>query len=64
MNKANNNNNNNNKKIIITGVTGQDGSLMVDYLLQNTLYDIYGTMRDFNNYNDTNIKHINCDSFI
>ena len=57
------NKDNNKKKIIITGVTGQDGSLMVNYLLQNTLYDIYGTVRDFNNYNDTNIKHINCDRF-
>ena len=26
------------KKIIITGVTGQDGSLMADYLLENTEY--------------------------
>jgi len=25
-----------NKVIIITGVTGQDGSLMADYLLKNT----------------------------
>ena len=28
------------KKVIITGVTGQDGSHMADYLLANTEYQI------------------------
>lgn len=34
-----------NKKIIITGVTGQDGSYMADYLLQNTNHEVYGMVR-------------------
>lgn len=33
------------KKVLVTGVTGQDGSYMVDYLLANTDYDIYGMVR-------------------
>jgi len=33
------------KKIIVTGVTGQDGSHMVDYLLKNTNHEIYGSVR-------------------
>jgi len=33
------------KKILITGVTGQDGSYMVDYLLENTDHEIYGMVR-------------------
>ena len=30
--------------IIITGVTGQDGSLMTDYLLKNTKHTIIGVL--------------------
>lgn len=33
------------KKIIITGVTGQDGSYMADYLLESTNHEIYGMIR-------------------
>lgn len=33
------------KKVLITGFTGQVGSLLADYLLENTAYDIYGMMR-------------------
>lgn len=33
------------KKVIISGVSGQDGSLMADYLLKNTDYLIYGMVR-------------------
>jgi len=45
------------KKIIITGVTGQDGSYMVDYILKNTDYFIYGVRRRSSNPNLQNIKH-------
>lgn len=45
------------KKIIITGVTGQDGSYMVDFLLKNTDYDIIGVRRRSSNPNLENIKH-------
>jgi GDPmannose 4,6-dehydratase len=45
------------KKVIITGVTGQDGSYMADYLLNNTNYMIYGIRRRSSNPNLENIKH-------
>lgn len=54
---------NNKKIVIITGVTGQDGSLMVDYLLKNTDYLIFGGVRRLSVYNHKNIKHIKSDRF-
>ena len=45
------------KKVIITGITGQDGSYMVDHLLKNTNYFIYGICRRNSNPNFINIKH-------
>jgi len=47
------------KSIIVTGVTGQDGSHMVDYLLANTDYEIFGCVRRLSVYNHKNISHIN-----
>ncbi len=46
------------KKVVITGVTGQDGSYMADYLLDNTDYDIYGMVRRASTNNHHNIKHL------
>jgi len=46
------------KKIIVTGVTGQDGSHMVDFLLKNTNYLIYGTARRLSVKNHENIQHL------
>jgi GDPmannose 4,6-dehydratase len=51
------------KVIIITGVTGQDGSLMVDFLLKNTDYLIFGGVRRLSVYNHENIKHIKSNRF-
>jgi len=45
------------KNVIITGVTGQDGSYMVDFLLKNTDYIIYGVRRRSSNPNLKNLKH-------
>ena len=45
------------KKVIITGVTGQDGSYMVDFILKNTDYVVYGVRRRSSNPNLENIKH-------
>jgi GDPmannose 4,6-dehydratase len=53
----------NKKRIIITGVTGQDGSHMVDYLLKNTTYIIFGGIRRLSVCNHVNIQHINSDRF-
>tara|TARA_Y100000592_G_scaffold101070_1_gene185156 strand:- start:6440 stop:7540 length:1101 start_codon:yes stop_codon:yes gene_type:complete len=46
------------KKIIITGVTGQDGSHMVDYLLKHTEHTIIGGARRLSVKNHKNIKHL------
>jgi GDPmannose 4,6-dehydratase len=46
------------KSVIITGVTGQDGSYMADYLLKNTDYKIYGMVRRSSTKNYKNIEHL------
>lgn len=46
------------KKIIVTGVTGQDGSHMVDYLLKHTDHKIYGAVRRLSVKNHENILHL------
>jgi GDPmannose 4,6-dehydratase len=51
------------RTVVITGVTGQDGSHMVDFLLKNTDYLIFGGVRRLSVYNHENIKHINSDRF-
>ena len=45
------------KKVIITGITGQDGSYMVDFVLNNTDYMVYGIRRRSSNPNLENIAH-------
>ena len=46
-------------KIIVTGILGQDGANMVEYLLENTSAQIYGMARRSSNPN-----FINCNIFI
>ena len=46
------------KKVIITGVTGQDGSHMADYLLNNTKHTIIGGVRRLSVKNHQNIEHL------
>ena len=46
------------KKIIITGVTGQDGSHMADYLLKNTENTIIAGVRRLSVKNHINIEHL------
>jgi len=51
------------KKILITGITGQDGSLMADYLLNNFKdIEIYGAHRRLSIPNHENIKHLSTNS--
>ena len=51
------------KIAFITGVTGQDGSHMADFLLKNTDLLIFGGVRRLSVYNHENIKHIKSDRF-
>lgn len=46
-------------KIIVTGILGQDGANMVEYLLKNTNAEIYGMIRRSSNPN-----FVNCINFI
>jgi GDPmannose 4,6-dehydratase len=46
------------KVVFVTGVTGQDGSHMVDYLLTNTDYFIVGGARRLSIKNHENVKHL------
>ena len=46
------------KKIIITGVTGQDGSFMADFLLKNTEHTIIAGVRRLSVTNHKNIDHL------
>ena len=49
--------------IIVTGVTGQDGSHMVDFLLENTNFVVFGCVRRLSVYNHKNISHVKSDRF-
>jgi len=46
------------KVVIITGVTGQDGSFMADYLLANTDYEVFGGARRLSVSNHENVDHL------
>ncbi len=46
------------KVVFITGVTGQDGSTMTDYLLRETDVDVVGGARRLSVENHTNISHL------
>jgi GDPmannose 4,6-dehydratase len=46
------------KKVLITGVTGQDGSYMTEHLLENTDHEVYGMVRRASTNNYHNIKHL------
>lgn len=49
--------------VVVTGVTGQDGSHMVDFLLKNTELEIFGCVRRLSVNNHINIKHIKSSRF-
>lgn len=48
----------NKQVVVITGVTGQDGSFMADYLLKNTTYEIFGGARRLSVANHENVDHL------
>ena len=45
------------KKALITGITGQDGSYLAEFLLEKG-YEVYGTVRRLSTPNMENIRHI------
>lgn len=46
------------KRVLITGITGMDGSHLADFLLDKN-YEVFGMVRRSSNLNLTNISHIN-----
>lgn len=46
-----------NKKALITGITGQDGSYLADFLLSKG-YELSGILRKTSHYRSANIEHI------
>ena len=48
------------KKALITGITGQDGSYLVEFLL-NKGYDVWGLIRRSSSFNTGRINHLYAD---
>lgn len=51
------------KKALITGITGQDGSYLAEFLL-NKGYEVHGIMRRSSSFNTGRIEHLYIDEFI
>ena len=51
------------KKALITGITGQDGSYLAEFLVQKG-YDVYGVVRRSSTFNRKNIDHLFKDTLL
>ncbi len=51
------------KKAIITGVTGQDGSYLAEFLLEKG-YEVHGIMRRSSSFNTGRIEHLYLDEWV
>ena len=45
------------KKALISGITGQDGSFLAEFLLQKG-YEVHGIMRRSSSFNTGRIEHL------
>lgn len=53
-----------NKKVaLITGITGQDGSFLAEFLLKKG-YDVHGTLRRSSSFNTGRIEHLYLDEWV
>ena len=53
-----------NKKVaLITGITGQDGSFLAEFLI-NKGYDVHGVMRRSSSFNTARIEHLYLDEWV
>ena len=54
------------KRALITGITGQDGSYLAEFLLAKG-YEVHGVIRRASTFNTTRIDHLtnprSCDTF-
>jgi len=55
--------NNNMKKALITGITGQDGSFLAEFLL-NKEYEVHGVIRRSSSFNTGRIEHLYIDELL
>ena len=51
------------KKALITGITGQDGAYLTDFLLKKN-YEVYGAFRRTADLNFTRLRHLAVDDKI
>ena len=51
------------KKALITGVTGQDGSYLAEFLLEKG-YEVHGIMRRSSSFNTGRIEHLYIDNYL
>ncbi|MBR1732571.1 MAG: GDP-mannose 4,6-dehydratase [Alloprevotella sp.] len=51
------------KKAIITGITGQDGSFLAEFLLEKG-YEVHGLMRRSSSFNTGRIEHLYLDEWV
>lgn len=51
------------KKALITGITGQDGSFLAEFLLEKG-YEVYGIMRRSSSFNTGRIEHLYLDEWV
>ncbi len=52
-----------NKKALITGITGQDGSYLAEFLLEKG-YEVHGTLRRSSSFNTGRIDHLYFDEWV
>ena len=51
------------KKALITGITGQDGSYLAEFLLEKG-YEVHGTLRRSSSFNTGRIEHLYLDEWV
>lgn len=56
-------NSNNQKVALITGITGQDGSYLAEFLLEKG-YEVHGVMRRSSSFNTSRIEHLYLDEWV
>ena len=51
------------KKALITGITGQDGSFLAEFLLEKG-YEVHGLLRRSSSFNTGRIEHLYLDEWV
>lgn len=51
------------KKVLITGITGQDGSFLAEFLLEKG-YEVHGVLRRSSSFNTARIEHLYLDEWV